>query len=1223
MTRILRLTSRIVTYAVASILALALILMTVTMLLLSTETGSRLTLHSANKILPGELSWEELDGDLISDISFTQLGYQHAEMNIQLQDLTLRWRPWRLLGRQLHLRELSVGSAQVSLPASAETETDDEPLEQIELPDIRLPLSIRLDTVQLSGINIEQGDFSQHIDSLRLRVISRNDRFDIQRFALKAPQGELTLQGSVKPVDDYPLDLEFALQTNIEGVGPLESEGRVHGDAESLELEQRLRGIVTAEVEASAQSVTDFNAMSWQANVHLRGVDIEQANALVEDIDLRFEGSGAIDAVTGKVRADAVLVEYGEVTLASDFDFADNRLELSQLKLDVPAYEAEARLNGFAQLGSELSIEFNGETSALDFALNDLTLSAQGNERGAQQLRLQGKTLAGDVNIAGRLLWDPVISWDLTTNLNNLDTGSLLNDFPGTLSLAASTQGQLGEQLEAQVQIDSLTGTLRELALDGQGALDIQGSSITARDLQLHWGDNRLLADGTVSQEEVSLNWELELPQLNQALPEASGTLQSSGAISGSPQQPQIQLNLSGSALTYGEYSLTSVDAEFDIASDLATLPTGQLRIEGIELNDYTFDTLELQLRQNAQHQTELSITSETLEAALSMQGDWNAQDQRWQGSVEQLQLRYPEVGRWNLSKPTSLSLSPNSATLGDLCLMIATRDSEFCARAEWDQANDVLNAFVNADTMSFQILRPWMPQGVDIDGEFDINGELQRRGAQLNLNLSANLHETRVAAPEQDISVVFDRGELLRINGNQDSLDIAISLQSQQIDADIRSQAVVRNLLADPDIDGELSLQVEDLSLISILSPSLQSVAGVLNGAVSFSGPLASPAVDGGLQLEDGRADIPATGLALENIRASVDAPNSAESPITFTASADAGEGQIEIDGDFLLSEQRANVNIVGDAFPALRTRDIDVTVAPDLQIEYTPELLRLRGSVTVPSARITPPDIESTDSISSDTRLVNGEGSVYDESVTGLPTDMDIEVRLGDDVQVAAYGFEGRLTGRLRIIDEPGQEMVGVGNIAVATGLYEIYGQSLSIQRGRLIFTGGPISNPGLDLRVERHNDLDNVTVGAQVGGSLQNPNLSLFSTPSLQDSAILSYLIFGRGPGQSNQGEQNMLARASLALGMSGGNRVGERLSDTLGVDEVMLDSGDTFESTSLYIGKQLSSRLYVKYGIGLVEPVTTFFIRYRLTDNLDFESQTGNERSGADLFYSIER
>lgn len=1224
MKRILLRISRIISYTIASVLVLALLGVTLIMLLLHTEPGTRLTLHTANSAIPGELTWEGLEGDLLSELSFTQLDYQHGDTKVQLQEVYLHWRPWRLLGQRLHVHELRLGAAQVKLPAGEQQEAT-QSLEKIELPDIRLPLSIRLDRVELNDINLEQGDLSQRVDSVRLRLSSRDHRFNLQRFEVAAPQGELSLSGFVEPLGNYPTDLEFEAEAEVPTLGSVQTEGRVHGDTDKLNLQQTLSGVISADIEASAESVTDFAALSWQADIHLRELDMAQTNALIEDVDLQFEGTGSIDSVQGRVDADAVFAEYGEMTFASQFEFVDNRLAISQFELEAPSYDAEATLNGVAQLGENLSIDFTGEASVLDFTLSDLALTAQGDEQGAQQLQLQGQTLAGDINIEGSVLWAPTLNWDLTTELNDFDTGTLFNEFPGTLSLAAKTQGEFDdEQLQAQVQIESLSGTLRDLAVAGQGAIDIQGTDIAAHDLALQWGDNYLRADGSLNQEEVSLSWELDLPQIDQALPDASGSLQSSGQLSGSSQRPQVQMSLSGSALAYADYRVETIDANFDIASDLTALPTGELLLRGIELNDYNLDSLELQMSGSDEHQTELSINSDTLEAELAMSGTWAAQDQQWEGSVEQLQLRYPELGRWSLAESTPLSLSAGAAELGQLCLRVSTRDSELCASAKWDQANEILNAAISADRLSFQVLEPWMPPTVSIDGELDINGELERNGSQLNVDLTTNLHETRVAAPEQDISVVFDSGELLRVSGNQDNLELALSLQSQQIDADINSQAAIQNLLDEPGIDGNLDVQVEDLSLLSILSPNLQNVAGILGGSFNFSGPLSNPSINGSLQLEEGRADIPSTGLALENIRATVDSPDSAESPIAFTAAADAGEGQIEIDGDYLFSEQRANVNIVGDAFPALRTRDMDVTVAPDLQIEYTPDLLKLRGSVNVPSARITPPDIESTDSVSGDTRIVNGEGTVYDQSPTGVPTDMDIEVRLGDDVQVEAYGFEGRLTGQLRIIDEPGQVTAGVGNIAVATGEYEIYGQNLSIERGRLIFTGGPIANPGLDLRVERHNDLDNVTVGARVGGSLQNPNLSLFSTPSLQDSAILSYLIFGRGPGESNQGEQNMLARASLALGMSGGNRVGERLSDTLGVDEVMLDSsGDTFESTSLYIGKQLSPRLYIKYGIGLVEPVTTFFIRYRLTDHLDFESQTGNERSGADLFYSIER
>ena len=90
------------------------------------------------------------------------------------------------------------------------------------------------------------------------------------------------------------------------------------------------------------------------------------------------------------------------------------------------------------------------------------------------------------------------------------------------------------------------------------------------------------------------------------------------------------------------------------------------------------------------------------------------------------------------------------------------------------------------------------------------------------------------------------------------------------------------------------------------------------------------------------------------------------------------------------------------------------------------------------------------------------------------------------------------------------------------------------------------------------------------------------------------------------------------------MQGGNFIGEQIGQAIGVDEIVLDStGENLDNAALYIGKHLSSRLYVKYGIGLIEPVNTLFIRYRLTDSIHFESQTGGDRSGADIFYSIER
>ncbi|MEZ5582839.1 MAG: translocation/assembly module TamB domain-containing protein [Candidatus Competibacteraceae bacterium] len=67
----------------------------------------------------------------------------------------------------------------------------------------------------------------------------------------------------------------------------------------------------------------------------------------------------------------------------------------------------------------------------------------------------------------------------------------------------------------------------------------------------------------------------------------------------------------------------------------------------------------------------------------------------------------------------------------------------------------------------------------------------------------------------------------------------------------------------------------------------------------------------------------------------------------------------------------------------------------------------------------------------------------------------------------------------------------------------------------------------------------------------------------------------------------------------------------------------ESGDNPDDASVVLGRYLSPDLYVSYGIGLLDAVNTFRLRYQLTKQLTFESSTTGTDSGADLFYTIER
>lgn len=146
--------------------------------------------------------------------------------------------------------------------------------------------------------------------------------------------------------------------------------------------------------------------------------------------------------------------------------------------------------------------------------------------------------------------------------------------------------------------------------------------------------------------------------------------------------------------------------------------------------------------------------------------------------------------------------------------------------------------------------------------------------------------------------------------------------------------------------------------------------------------------------------------------------------------------------------------------------------------------------------------------------------------------------------------------------------------------------------------------------------------MTAGIKVKGRLQQPQLELFSNPAMGQTDMLSYLLLGR-PVESASGEEGeMMASAALALGLAGGDRLARSIGDQFGLDEMRIESSDSGDEASLVVGRYLSPRLYVSYGVGLVESLNSLKLRYQISDRWQAEAVSG-ENQGADFLYSIER
>jgi translocation and assembly module TamB len=230
-------------------------------------------------------------------------------------------------------------------------------------------------------------------------------------------------------------------------------------------------------------------------------------------------------------------------------------------------------------------------------------------------------------------------------------------------------------------------------------------------------------------------------------------------------------------------------------------------------------------------------------------------------------------------------------------------------------------------------------------------------------------------------------------------------------------------------------------------------------------------------------------------------------------------------------------------------------------------------------------------------------------------------VRVVLGEKVMVASSGFTGRPYGSLLVSEQPDRPTTAVGELQVADGIYKAYGQDLTLDHGRLLFAGGPVDNPGLDLQAYRTAS-DGTVAGVIVKGTLKSPQATLYSNPPMGQSDALAYLLLGHPLGQSTPQEGNLVANAATSLGLKGGNLLAKKIASRFGLEEARIESTGGLQESSLVVGKYLSPRLYVNYGIGLFQPISTFRIRYILGRTWSLQAQQG-EGTSADFLYEIER
>ncbi len=1230
---------------------------------ISTETGVISLLALAKRVLPGQLSYNQVGGRLLGPLRVEQLRYEDGPLKVALASGELDWEPVDLLDGVLNVARLHFDGLELQLPPGQETAPSTEPL---TLPDIQLPLAVVIADLQGRAIRIlPAGGEPIQIDAVTLKARTEADALTIETLEVWAPLGEARLSGRLNPSGGYPLQVRLAWQLLTPDHGTFNGQGEIRGELrDRLQLTQTITGAATLDLNGEVLKPLDPQP-AWSAKANLDVADLKPfvPELAGKPLAVRLDAKGVLDRFEGQGEINATVPELGPAAVRFTATGDARALKLDDLRLTAADRPLQLNARGdmqFAELRFKASGQWKSlvwpltgppqvESSKGDFTAEgtpkdyrfqlaaDLqgqnvpngrwTLNGQGSDQALREMKLIGQTLEGTIQGNAIVAWLPAVRWEAELTGAGLNPGAHWRDVPGKLILRLKSDGGLeNAKLRANLLLEELAGTLSGQTVRGNADVTVQDQNLTIKNLKLNAGNARLEADGSLAQL-WDLRWTLDAPQLKSLVPGLSGTIASSGKLSGPRDQPAVAANFTVQNLRQGDTQIQKLRGEANV--DVGSTSRSLIKVngEGLTLGGQTWKSFTLDGSGTAAaHELKAELVGEPGRFRLALAGSLQTPSPVWEGRITQLSAQDTVAGAWSLDQPAVVRASAKAASLDAACLSSAS--TRLCLQGQWNQSGD-FNGRVQLSNLTPDRFKAFLPQGMTlatrVGGEATASGKV---GGALQGKLALNIAPGSLSmeANGQPVRFTLNGGTLqLDTNGRsasgQAKLDLA---QTGQLQATLQAQ----DPFGAARLNGKVNAAITDLKGVSTFVPQLQNVSGQLRANVDVAGTLPKLALRGDIRLENAGAAIPEAGIKLQNLQFA--ATSTGQGPVQMSGSVDSDPGQLQLSGEIDPLKPQLVLMVKGEKFQALKTTDLQIQLSPDLKLDLTRQQARIDGTLAIPKAYLRPGgERPGAVKASDDVVIVNGPDGEATPKSKGLDIYARIRVILGDDVQLETPAFKGKLKGNLLVEETPQLAPRGSGNIEVVAGNYRIYGEEIQIQRGQLLFSSSPLDNPGLDLRVARQSPSsaaggDPVTAGAQIRGTLKKPQLTLFSTPKMPDPDILSYLVLGRAPkggGSGSGSESALLFKAAGAMGLGGG-ALTKGLGDAVGLDSLEL-GGASGNETSLMMGKYLTPDLYVGYGVGLIDAVNTFNVKYRFSKRLQFESASSTIGTSADLIYTIER
>ncbi len=356
---------------------------------------------------------------------------------------------------------------------------------------------------------------------------------------------------------------------------------------------------------------------------------------------------------------------------------------------------------------------------------------------------------------------------------------------------------------------------------------------------------------------------------------------------------------------------------------------------------------------------------------------------------------------------------------------------------------------------------------------------------------------------------------------------------------ADLRARGTIGGTLRAP---GSLALKTNGQIDLTLLDPLLagggRQVRGQARLDANVAGTAAAPRLDGRLGLADGAFWDRRLGLALTDIKGRLALSGDRMRVERFTARAGAGTLTLEGDVGVLASGLPLDLRLVARGASPIQSDLVSAQGDADLRLQgRAAEALTASGTISLSRAEVRLPErlptaiavleVRERGTRSHPPRSERAAaGSALSPKVA-----LDLMLSAPRAVYVRGRGVDAELGGQVRFrgtLDAPELS----GGFDLLRGEYELVGQTLRFDRGRLGFDGAAGLDPTLDL--EARATAAGSTAILNLLGTATAPRIELRGEPELPEDEVLSRLLFGVAGGRLSglQAARLGMAAASLA-------------------------------------------------------------------------------------------